>query len=105
MKHCRNVGFALLAIVNALGAAGAAGYSQNLDAKPLMLPAGLKFGEVYTGEVRQVRSGYINDIEKKQYEAVITNQWYGFEELTITLTETKRISPKTQSRIAQDRKM
>ena len=102
MKHCRNIGFALLATVNALGAAAASGYSQNLDAKPLVLPAGLKFGEVYTGEVKQARSNYINGIEKKQFEAVITNQWYGFAELTIELTETKRISGIHAVRTVED---
>ena len=30
----------------------AAGWSQNLDAKPVELPLGLKFGEVYEGAIR-----------------------------------------------------
>lgn len=66
-------------------------WSQNLDAKPIILPCGLKFGEVYEGTVNQVRTNYLNGIASRCYEAVITNSWYGFDEIKITLTGKKRI--------------
>ena len=72
--------------------ASAAGWSQNLDAKPVELPPGLKFGEVYDGTTRPTRSNYINGIELKLYEAVITNNWLGFEEIVVMMTGKKRVN-------------
>ena len=69
-------------------------WSQNLDAKPIILPCGLKFGEVYEGTVNQVRTNYLNGIASRCYEAVITNSWYGFDEIKITLQMT---CPEIQS--------
>ena len=66
--------------------ASAAGWSQNLDAKPVELPPGLKFGEVYAGATKPKRSNYINGVELKLYEAVITNNWLGFEEIVVMMT-------------------
>ena len=66
-------------------------WSQNLDAKPIILPCGLKFGEVYEGTVKQVRTNYLNGIASRCYEAVMTNSWCGFDEITIMLTGKKRI--------------
>ena len=66
-------------------------WSQNLDAKPVKLPLGLKFGEVYEDEASQTRPVYINGIESKRCQAVITNSWFGFEEVVITMTGKKRI--------------
>ena len=53
----------------------AAGWSQNLDAKPVELPLGLKFGEVYEGAIRSTKSDHMNGIELKRCDAVITNAW------------------------------
>ena len=71
--------------------ASAAGWSQNLDAKPVELPLGLKFGEVYKGAARPTRSNYMNGIESKKCEAVITNSWLGFEEIVVMMTGKRRI--------------
>ena len=48
----------------------AAGWSQNLDAKPVDLPLGLKFGDVYEGAIRSTKSDYMNGIELKRCDAV-----------------------------------
>ena len=72
--------------------ASAAGWSQNLDAKPVELPPGLKFGEVYAGATKPKRSNYINGVELKLYEAVITNNWLGFEEIVVMMTGKKRVN-------------
>jgi len=83
--------FCIAAVALCEANAQAEGYVQNLDAKPLMLPCGLKFGEVYEGAVTPGKSNYFNGIESKRYEAVITNNWRGFEVLTVILTGKKRI--------------
>ena len=71
--------------------ASAAGWSQNLDAKPVELPQGLKFGEVYKGAARPTRSNYMNGIESKRCEAVITNSWLGFEKIVVMMTGKQRV--------------
>ena len=70
----------------------AKGWAQNLDAKPIELPCGLKFGEVYEGAIKQVRTNYINGVAYKSYEAVVTNSWCGFDEITLMLSGEKRIA-------------
>ena len=70
----------------------AAGWSQNLDAKPVELPCGLKFGEVYKGAIRSTKSDYMNGIESKHCEAVITNDWLGFREIVVLMTGKRRVS-------------
>ena len=70
----------------------AAGWSQNLDAKPVELPCGLKFGEVYDGAIRSTKSDYMNGIESKHCEAVITNDWLGFKEIVVLMTGKRRVS-------------
>ena len=72
-------------------AAYAEGWSQNLDAKSVELPLGLKFGEVYEGATRLKQSNYMNGIESKRCEAVITNNWFGFEEIVVMMTGKKRV--------------
>lgn len=69
----------------------AAGWSQNLDAKPVGLPLGLKFGEVYEGVIRSTKSDYMNGIELKRCDAVITNDWLGFKEIVVTMTGKRRV--------------
>ena len=69
----------------------AAGWSQNLDAKPVELPLGLKFGEVYEGAIRSTKSDHMNGIELKRCDAVITNDWLGFKEIVVTMTGKRRI--------------
>ena len=64
----------------------AAGWSQNLDAKPVELPLGLKFGEMYEGAIRSTKSDHMNGIELKRCDAVITNDWLGFKEIVVTRT-------------------
>ena len=66
-------------------------WSQNLDAKPIELPLGLKFGEVYGGEIVSTRTNYMNGIESKSCHAVITNNWCGFEEIVIMMTGERRV--------------
>ena len=66
-------------------------WSQNIDASPIDLPLGLKFGEVYEGAIRSTKSGYMNGIESKRYDAVITNSWLGFEEIIVMMTGKKRV--------------
>ena len=70
----------------------AAGWSQNLDAKPVELPCGLKFGEVYEGAIRSTKPNYMNGIESKHCEAVITNDWLGFKEIVVSMTGKRRVS-------------
>ena len=69
----------------------AAGWSQNLDAKPIELPCGLKFGEVYEGAITSDKSDYMNGIELKRCEAVITNDWLGFGEIVVMMTGKRRV--------------
>jgi len=69
----------------------AAGWSQNLGAKPVELPLGLKFGEVYEGAIRSTNSNYMNGIELKRCDAVITNNWLGFEEIVVMMTGKRRV--------------
>ena len=69
----------------------AAGWSQNLDAKPVELPLGLKFGEVYEGAIRSTKSDHMNGIELKRCDAVITNDWLGFKEIVVTMTGKRRV--------------
>ena len=69
----------------------AAGWLQNLDAKPVELPLGLKFGEVYEGAIRSTKPNYMNGIELKRCDAVITNDWLGFKEIVVMMTGKRRV--------------
>ncbi len=69
----------------------AAGWSQNLDAKPVDLPLGLKFGDVYEGAIRSTKSDYMNGIELKRCDAVITNDWFGFNDVVVMMTGKRRV--------------
>lgn len=65
--------FLVVAALCGNGVAWTAEYALNIDAKPIVLPCGLKFGEVYNGEAKPVRSSYVNGIELKRYEAANMN--------------------------------
>jgi len=93
MKTLIRTAFAIICMTGMLHAleASAEGWSQNLDAKPVELPLGLKFGEVYEGETRATRTSYMNGIESKRCEAVITNSWLGFEEIVVMMTGKRRV--------------
>ena len=68
----------------------AEGWSQNLDAKPVELPLGLKFGEVYEGAAKPTLPTCATGMPYSQ--TVITNNWLGFEEIVVTTTGKKRVS-------------
>lgn len=83
--------FVCLAVMLPGLVACAAGWSQNLDAKSVDLPLGLKFGEVYDGAIRSTKPDSMNGIELKRCDAVITNDWFGFKEVVLTMTGNRRI--------------